>query len=862
MGLSEDLINQFVKITNDDQTPKTDNVVYGTVVSYSGKPFVRLDGSDQLTPVSTTADLQVGDRVKVTIGNHTATVTGNVSSPSARKDQVDDIDGKVDEIGNQITEFEIVIADKVSVKELEAERGRIDELVSDNIIVKEKLTATEADIGKLEADNVIINETLTAQDAYIQNLDATKISAEIADLNYAKIKELEATNANIHNLQADYGEFKDLTTDTLAANIAAIKDLDVSKLDAESADLKYANIDFSNIGEAAVEKLFSESGIIRDLIVSEGKITGELVGVTIKGDLIEGGTVIADKLVVKGEDGLYYKLNTDGVTTEAEQTDYNSLNGSIITAKSITATKIAVDDLVAFDATIGGFNITESAIYSGVKASADNTTRGVYLDKEGQFSVGDMDNFIKYYKDENGAYRLVISAESLMLSASGKDIIEAVEGSITSSVEEFYLSSSPITLSGGKWSSEPPAWENGKYIWRRTAVTYGDGSSDYQPNQNGVCITGNSGADGKDGAKGEPGVDLTQGKMLFTDPMFLDGVNGVAVYNNSNNGTVTIARSVKSSDNPMSGATHELVIKNTGTSSPGCGGFRYANASRANAVFVYRIIAKLPSGRYLNFHSNAAGDGRKDQWLTSQQGTGKFTEYLIKVTCGSSGIFSTTGFFSLSGNYGTESAPVTWNVAYATCFDMTDYISMATSDEVNAVDVKASNAAQQVIETKSSIELLKNSIASLVTDQNGTSLMTQTSGGWTFNIGAIQSALDKASNDINTMQGSVNEAKDLVNKTNQLANDIAKKTAYINMATDASGNPCIELGKVGNEFKVRITNTSIDFMQGSQRIAYLTNQKLYIQSAVTTDDLKIGDGVGWVWKKRSNNNLGLRYVTS
>jgi hypothetical protein len=65
---------------------------------------------------------------------------------------------------------------------------------------------------------------------------------------------------------------------------------------AEDAELKYANIDFSNIGEAAIEKLFSDSGIIGDLVMSDGKVTGTLVGVTIKGDLIEAGTVKADNL--------------------------------------------------------------------------------------------------------------------------------------------------------------------------------------------------------------------------------------------------------------------------------------------------------------------------------------------------------------------------------------------------------------------------------------------------------------------------------------------------------------------------------------------------------------------------------------
>ena len=72
-------------------------------------------------------------------------------------------------------------------------------------------------------------------------------------------------------------------------------------------------------------------------------------------------------------------MNTNGVTTSTEQTEYNSLNGSIITAKSITAEKVDVHDLVAFNATIGGFKITDTSIYSGVKNSITNPTRGLHL---------------------------------------------------------------------------------------------------------------------------------------------------------------------------------------------------------------------------------------------------------------------------------------------------------------------------------------------------------------------------------------------------------------------------------------------------------------------------------------------------
>ena len=485
MALSNELISQFAKVTKDNTKRKNESTSYGTIVDYNGSKYVKLDGSELLTPISSTTNIEADERVTVMIKNHTAIVTGNISSPSART-------AEVKEIGDKVSEFEIIIADKVSVSELEAEIARIDNLEADNVTIKGTLKAANADIENLKADNVTIKDTLTANNADITNLKAQNV--EITG-------KLTAIDADIDSLQAD----NVLIRNSLTAAEANIDDLEANKLSAEQADMKYANINFANIGMEAVEKLFTESGIIKDLVVGDTSITGELVGVTIKGDLIEGGTVVADKLVVKGTDGLYYKLNTDGVTTETEQTEYNSLNGSVITAKSITATKISVDDLVAFDATIGGFNITESSLYSGVKSSVDNTTRGIYLDKEGQVAFGDANNFLKYYKDQNGNYKLEVSAQSIKFSSSSKNLETILGETMTKSVEEFYKSTSPITLSGGSWSTEQPTWTDGTYIWRRTAVTYGDGSSEYTPSSTGVCITGNTGATGSQGPKGEKG---------------------------------------------------------------------------------------------------------------------------------------------------------------------------------------------------------------------------------------------------------------------------------------------------------------------------------------------------------------------
>lgn len=383
MQLSADLVSKFVKATKDTKT-QDGTTMYGTVVMQNGTPYVRLDGSEILTPVTSMADVHSLERVMVLVKDHTATIMGNISSPSARSDDV-----------KALTE---VVADKASIGDLKAINADIENLKADNVEISDKLTATEANIKDLEADNITINKKLTANDA--------------------SIKDLEVANVDIH--------------EKLTANDATIKELQTGKLDAKQADIKYAQIDFANIGKAALEQFFAKSGLIENVVVGDQQITGTLVGVTILGDSIKGGTVIADKLVIKGEDGLYYKLNTDGNTVEKEQTDYNSLDGGVIRAKSITATKIAVDDLVAFGATIGGWHIVDGGLYSGTKESMSNISRGTYLGSDGQINVGDSDNFIMFYVDNKGESHLAISADKFTL---GKQNIENVISDIKQDVD-------------------------------------------------------------------------------------------------------------------------------------------------------------------------------------------------------------------------------------------------------------------------------------------------------------------------------------------------------------------------------------------------------------------------------------------
>lgn len=783
MGISAELATQFAKSTIDKSKQNTGKTVNGTAVAYGGKIFVRIDGSDQLTPIiSSTAGMKDGDRVTVLIKDHTATVTGNTSSPSAGQDDIDD---SHQEIIDQITEVEILVAEKASIKDLEAESARIDNLVADNVTIKDKLTANEADIKNLKAENVEISGNLTAQNAEIENLKVTKLDVEIADIKYATVENLEATNANIHNLEADYGSFKDLTTDKFTATDAEIKRLDAEKVSAEELDAKYANIDFANIGKAAIENFFSKSGMIGDLVVGEGTVTGTLVGVTIKGDLIEGGTVKADKLVIKGEDGLYYKLNTNGETVGAEQTDYNSLNGSIITAKSITAEKVNVKDLVAFGATIGGFHITDSSLYSGVKESIDNTTRGTFMDDQGQFAIGDQSNYLKFFKDSDGKYKLDISAASIKMGASSID--EVIKDNIDEAIGDIQI--------GAR-----------NYI-SKTEFKKLDDYSLF--------------------AKGST-LELTNDGLKYIADNVTD--NGI-IFKLSETGS-------------LSGDETYLLSFEYRTNLESFG-LMYILQETAPNIPIY--FSKQPVVSETEWQKFEYEISHKD--INIRKARGILLPYVR------------TGWVEIKSKtlkLERGSAVTDWTPAPE---------DMATSEQVNnaqssADDAngKAENTAGRLEKAESTIEILDKSISSLVTDANGTSLMTQTSDGWTFNIGGIQSSLNNATNDLNNIHGDLNETKDIIDKTNDLINDISEKTAYIVMTTDESGDPCIELGKEDNPFKVRITNTSVDFMESNIKIAYISNRALYIERAVIKNELQIGEGQGFVWKKRDNGNMGLRWI--
>ena len=185
MGLSHDIISEFVRITNDKKEKPKEGIVYGVVAQTSNGNYVKIDGSDLITPAETTTEVQDGERVTVMIKDHTATITGNVTSPSANSNSMNK---KFESVSDKIGTFELIVADKISANELEVYKATIDVLI-----------AGKATIQDLEVVNATI-EHLYAQNATIENLVANK----------ASIKDLDVVNATIENLKAKDAEIERL----------------------------------------------------------------------------------------------------------------------------------------------------------------------------------------------------------------------------------------------------------------------------------------------------------------------------------------------------------------------------------------------------------------------------------------------------------------------------------------------------------------------------------------------------------------------------------------------------------------------------------------------------------------------------
>ena len=426
-------------------------------------------------------------------------------------------------------------ADSLKVNEIDAEKittGTLDaDRITSSVITAinasmENATINEARIGNLSANKI------TAGDISADRMKAnaiTAINATIgnATINSAKIGELDASKITTGTLDADRIEAgsidaSKINSDTINAIEIGASEITANKIASGEIKVGDANIIDGTISGAKITKASIGNAQISEAFIADAFVKN------ITADKIKGGTLDAKEITVKN-------LNADSITV-------GQINGRQIAGGAISYDKL--DSILSGDIRNTIDNVDQALADVGfVQETVKKTVKSVdveYAINTSSTTAPTTGWQSKPPTWENGKF--IWSRTTTVLSDGTSTTTDAVcitgakgaEGAqgkgVKSIVEQYYLSTSNTTQSGGSWANSPQAWVDGKYMWTRSVITYTDNTT---TTTNAVCVTGAKGSTGSSGI-GIKSVDveyylsasateLSGGSWSTTAPAWVNG---------------------------------------------------------------------------------------------------------------------------------------------------------------------------------------------------------------------------------------------------------------------------------------------------------------------------------------------------
>ena len=339
MGLSYDLISEFVKITNDKQEKPKEGTVYATIVGSGNEKYVKIDGSNLLTPMDTTTDIEDGERVTVMIKDHKATVTGNITSPSVSSSTVNTVVGNV--VGDN---FSIINS---QIENLVAKDSYLENAyVENSTVVNSKIENLEATDSRIE--NSVV-ENFNVVNGVVQDLKATNADIEILNADFAEIKTLVNGNLTSDNILA----FK-ITADKVTMEDAFIKDAMIDSVSAAKINAGRINTNEVTIGSEDGGMLIT--GSTQQFTDKNGNVRIQ-IGKDATGDFT---------FILYGEDGQGQLINQNGITATA-------IGDGLI-----------VNDMINDNAAISGSKLDISSVITQINSDNSTTIESSKIHLDGQ----------------------------------------------------------------------------------------------------------------------------------------------------------------------------------------------------------------------------------------------------------------------------------------------------------------------------------------------------------------------------------------------------------------------------------------------------------------------------------------------
>lgn len=409
----------------------------------------------------------------------------------------------------------------------------------------------------------------------------------------------------------------------------------------------------------------------------------------------------------------------------------------------------------------------------------------------------------------------------------------ATGNGISSYTAEFYLSTSKTSQSGGSWTTTPPTWSNGKYIWTRYKIGYTNGSTAYTTPH---CSS-----------EWEAVNDLNIGNENLIN------LSEIIAYNNA---TIDTSNYVKRGEvilTKSSGQTYSSLY------------FNFYNDAKPETyyVFSYDITAlddhpfntirgHMDTGFYtMKFYVDGTDTSMSYQnvyTFSNSSARKHHIEVYIKVknemtndrrifiqpnhATGEREKYKIENLKLIEGNKYTSG----WSPAPK---DTQDQIDQANINISNKVDQNAYNTDQITI---------WDSINSKMDDAE---------------FRAFQSAMNALKS---SYEGFVGEGgrfeKELQNATareQEIVQDLGNKVSQLNFINTyiRESEEGIVIGAKNNPMQMLLSKDSLSFMDGGQVVAYFSNQSFYINRGAVVDSLQVG-----VHKltKIDNNHTVIQYI--
>ncbi|MBQ9005957.1 MAG: hypothetical protein IJ092_06255, partial [Atopobiaceae bacterium] len=200
-----------------------------TRVSDDGTVWVSYPGGETESPASTLSSVREGDTVSVEISRGRATVTGNLSDPSAGSASVVGVEEKTVKVNRALETYKEVTTDKLAATDakivnIEADTAKVHDLTADSLAAATGYIA-DLSAGEVTAQDIIADKAklaqvdvgqITADHATVERLDADHVTVSDFQAEQAKVGQLQADTADLGAIRANSAKVKDLTADQLA----------------------------------------------------------------------------------------------------------------------------------------------------------------------------------------------------------------------------------------------------------------------------------------------------------------------------------------------------------------------------------------------------------------------------------------------------------------------------------------------------------------------------------------------------------------------------------------------------------------------------------------------------------------------